>query len=212
MQPEEHGSVLRLKILRWIIGHDDSRIFTIFYIAAAVILSVAVGLFWLCVVVSVHFIFELIKKYFEKNSFTLTLHDCFSALWQVKLDLGLIAFALVIAIYIDVIFGMAGISAGARMAATAGARFASWQRIIRGTVLVVDDFAYVAKAVACKGSAGKDETSQADPKVTKGDLASLVFGITCIFLILISPLLTGQSIEAVYLMIISELHPFPFNR
>ena len=211
----------------WIINHDDNRSFIIVYITLAVTLSIALGLFWLCAVVGIHFLFELLRLYFKGEPPGRTIK---TALWEVKLDIFLVLFAFVIAVYMDLIFGAAGLSAGARAAAGAGARFAGWQRVIRGIIISVDDFALALRAMGRKLSgrkavtenvtpadpelkkdAGDDRASQdtAGGTLTKGDILSLSFGSICVLLLIASPFLTAFSAAEVFQLIVRELHPFP---
>ena len=213
-------------VVQWIVNHDDSRLFVVVYIGLAVTLSIVLGLFWLCAVVAVHYIFEYIRQaYFSKAG----LSTAASALWEVKLDVFLIFFAFVIAVYMDVILGAAGLSAGARTAAATASRFAGWQRIIRGVALSLDDMALVIRAAGRRiaektgvrsksvksGTPQKydkhsDETEDAEENgISKGDIFSLSFGFICILLIFSAPLITDHSMSDVFMIIIHELHPLP---
>lgn len=215
---------------RFIVNHDDSKVFIVSYISLAVVLSIALGLFWLCVVVGLHYLLELIRQYSRGNSFS---HILFYSFWEVKLDVFLVLFAFLISIYIEVLFGIAGLSAGTRAAATAGARFAAWNRVIRAILISVDDVALVLRAVgrryAIRSAGDKQETvpeggailedrsaghGSVEPSeqvrfISTGDIFSLLFGAVCIILIFIAPFLTDHSLGDVWGIIIDELRPFP---
>jgi hypothetical protein len=148
-------------LISWITDHDNKTLFIVLYIGLSIVLSIAISLFWLLFVVLIHFAFELIKQSKvqsgDRNIF-------YESLWETKLDFALVVFALLLAVYLDFIFGVAGLGAAARggtMAATrtgAGAantgakvvqvstRFAAIQRAIRGIILSLDDVANAAKS------------------------------------------------------------------
>ena len=216
---------------KWIINHDENKAFVLIYIGLAVTLSIVFGLFWLCAVVGVHIILELLRQYFKGLP---PLKGFSTAIWETKLDIFLVVFAFVISVYMDVILGAAGLSAGARAAAGAGARFAGWQRVIRGIIISVDDLGLVFKSMSGKIFKGKKDSPEtaaslntgnpavessvqtqaeyksepADSPVTKGDIASLSFGGICIFLLIAAPFLTDYSAIQVIQIIVRELHPF----
>lgn len=211
----------------WIINHDENKIFIAIYISLAVILSIALGLFWLCLVVAGHYVFELIRQYSQHKNL---IRSSLVGLWEIKLDIFLVLFAFIISIYMDVILGVAGLSAGTRAVATAGARFAGWQRIIRVILLSIDDLAQIFKAVGkslsdkyvkkkhvSKTQAAKTESQADQPistevspdKLSKGDIVSLSFGAICLLLILCAPLLTDHSMTDVLKIILEDLRPFP---
>jgi hypothetical protein len=148
------------KLKNWLINHDNSKIFMISYIGLSVILSITISLFWLLFVVLIHFSFELYAQSRNKSKFYQVFLE---SLWETKLDFALVIFALWLAVYIDFIFGVAGLGALARggtMAASRSSaaiisgekvvevstRFAALQRSIRGILLSLDDFANTLKA------------------------------------------------------------------
>lgn len=83
------------------------------------------------------------------------------SLWETKLDFALVMFAWWLAIYLDFIFGVAGIGAAARVGAQAAsrtsqvggkviqgsARATAWGRIIRAILLSLDDVGNALKSV-----------------------------------------------------------------
>jgi hypothetical protein len=164
----------------WIIDHDNQKLFVIFYIGLAVVLSIWVSLFWLVAVVAVHLLFELVRQH--------TLHArrrevLAEALWEVKLDLALIFFALALSLYMDILLGAVSLGLGARLAALsrtgrfarlfqagarAGTRFAGWQRLIRGFLLSMDDLAQVARALGRRGKRPEAALAGAESAGTEG--------------------------------------------
>ncbi|HMP41343.1 MAG TPA: hypothetical protein PKA05_13245 [Roseiflexaceae bacterium] len=138
----------------WIQEHDDSAIFNVLYIGLALILSITLGLFWLVVVVTLHGLLEIVRHYQQSASWRFAFAE---ALWEIKLDVGLILFAFVLALYLDTIFGLAGLSAGGRMAAQAAGRVSQagnrallWRNLIRTFFLALDDIALALRAVVSK--------------------------------------------------------------
>lgn len=148
-------------LINWITDHDNKTLFVVLYIGLSIVLSIAISLFWLLFVVLIHFAFELVT---QNRLQTGAKNIIYESLWETKLDFALVVFALLLAVYLDFIFGVAGLGAAARggaMAATrtgAGAantgakvvqvstRFAALQRAIRGILLSLDDVANAAKS------------------------------------------------------------------
>jgi hypothetical protein len=221
----------------WIINHDDSWLFLVLYIGLAVILSIWISLFWLVAVVAVHFAFEWMRQQTLRSGFRNILLE---VLWELKLDIALVLFALALSLYMDMVLGVVGLRSAARMAPAAqaglrsSARFAAWQRIIRGVLLSVDDAAQVARAVtvsrsdAAAGAAGTESlesagTAAAEPIAAAdpahaswygrwgmGDWISAALGAACIVLILLAPSLTEHSFASLTTTLATELHPFPW--
>jgi hypothetical protein len=214
-------------IHRWIIHHDESRLFSLLYISLAVILSLWISLFWLVVVVFVHLVFEWISQRHRGHSWSRTVLE---SLWELKLDLGLIVFALALALYLDFIFGLAGLGATARIAPAAG-RFIVWKQVLRGVLLSVDDAARVARALLTKRrrspSAGGAEHEDLEPRVPvvesmavqrwgswasawgRGDRFAVGFGLLCLGLLVFSPLLSPHDLDSALQALAAELHPLP---
>lgn len=202
-------------IKTWIINHDDSKLFIFLYISLAVVLSIVISLFWLIVVVLVHFIFECIKQSEFKSGLAGVL---FRSSWELILDFGLIFFAFVIAIYMDIVLGAAGIGAGARASVQAasrtGTRFAGWQRAIRGILLSLDDVAQVSKAITKENSKSIDNknTSKYGGWVEPwsfGDKTTLAFTFLSVILIITAPFLTYHTLNDVILILMQDLKPLP---
>jgi hypothetical protein len=129
-------------VYRSVLFHDDSKLFVFAYVGLAVVLAIWLGLFWLAAVVGVHFLIELVKQHhYDPRPLPILTRS----LWELKLDIGLVVFGLVIAVYMGIILGAAGIGAAARVGAQAAARAGIWQRALRGILLTVDDVALVVK-------------------------------------------------------------------
>lgn len=166
-------------IQNWILEHDDKTVFTIFYIGLSLALSIAFGLFWLVLIVFIHWVIELMAQYFKSNNPIIAFGN---SLWEVKLDIALVFMALWLAVYLDFIFGIAGLGVAARttaqltnqsvrtgsMIASTGSniakttvRFAGWQRIIRSALLSIDDVVQSARGIF-KAKSGKNPKILAD--------------------------------------------------
>jgi hypothetical protein len=219
-------STVQLQSVRdWIINHDDSWLFLALYIGLAVILSIWISLFWLVAVVGVHFAFEWVRQQTLRSGFGDILLE---VLWELKLDIALVLFALALSLYMEVVLGVVGLRSAARMAPAAqaglrsSARFAAWQRIIRGILLSVDDAAQVARAVTVNRSdaAADEETTPVVAEVIAhsswrgrwgtGDWISAGLGATCIALILLAPSLTEHNFVSAAVTLAEELHPLPW--
>jgi hypothetical protein len=235
-------STLQLHSVRdWIVHHDDSWLFLALYIGLAVVLSIWISLFWLVAVVGVHFAFEWVRQQTLRSGFGNILLE---VLWELKLDIALVLFALALSLYMDVVLGIVGLRSAARLAPAAqaglrsSARFAAWQRVIRGVLLSIDDAAQVARAVtvsrsdAGAGAAGAEpvesEATAAGAAATPvasipvaphsgwrgrwsmGDWISAALGAACIVLILLAPSLTEHSFASMTATLATELHPFPW--
>ena len=217
----------------WVLQHDSKMSFNVLYIGLAVILSIWLGLFWLVAVVATHGMIELYRQILLGKPFWLALPE---AIWEIKLDIGLIIFAFWLDVYMGFIFGVAGLSAGARTAANLGSRAAQtgtravvWQRLIRGVFISLDDLGLAFRAVANrkkdKGTEKQEATTVTDTateddseiagksswagKYSMGDWLSLGFGFTFMMLILLAPVLIDKSHQEVAQIILNELRPFP---
>lgn len=198
-------------IKNWIINHDDKKIFVVAYISLAVILSIWLGLFWLCVVVGVHYLFEVVIQVDRKKALHLALAN---GLWEIKLDIFLIILALLVSVYMEVILGAVGLSSGARTVAAAGSRFAGWQRLIRVVLLSVDDLAQSirgflprSKKVTRPHAIGYASEPEETRLLITGDYASLTFGAVCIFFLFAAPLFTDHSPNDVFVIVLDDLMP-----
>jgi hypothetical protein len=147
----------RGQIHAWIVNHDESKLFLVLYLTLALVLSVAIGLFWLVALVVVHFAFEHVRSRYDGLTGRAALGR---ALWNVKLDVALVLFALVLALYLQVVMGVLGLHAVSRAGALAqagargGIRFAAWEKVIRGILLSADDADRQPQAGAAAGLRG----------------------------------------------------------
>lgn len=204
-------------IRRWILNHDDSRLFIVLYIGLAVLLSIVISLFWLVAIVGVHFALEWIRqRALQPDGFWGVLSR---VLWELKLDIALILFALMLALYMELTMGVVGIGAVARGGVLTGSRFLVIQRVLRGILLSLDDLAQVLRVVMRrKRSAAVGDSQTEEVEVvsgwrgpwTTGDYLTVGFGGACLVAILCAPLLDHYTVETAVETLLSELHPLPF--
>lgn len=209
------------RFLHWVAEHDDHWLFITLYIGLALVLSMAISLFWLVAVVAAHGALE----WFALGRRGVTDHRMARILWHLKLDIGLVLVALWLGLYIDVLFGLAGLGAAARAGAQTAARVVAWQRAIRGVLMTADEAALVVKAVATRknGKKGKHK-GQPEPERTQptdadrlpwqdpwstGDKFAVAFTVTCAVLILLTPVLTDHSVASTLAVLAADLHPWP---
>lgn len=199
------------RVRSWILKHDDCKIFIIVYIGMAVLLSLLISLFWLAFVVFIHFALELIRQYYlKKSGFKIFIN----ALWETKLDIALVLFALFLDVYLDFIFGIAGIGAGARVLTQTGSRIAIWQRIIRGVIITLDDAVQVLRFTSGKKNNQESvdterKKKKSKAKVSAGDILSISLGLIMLILIFLAPIITQHNGSDVIQIILEELHPWP---
>lgn len=186
--------------------------FTLLYVGLAVLLSIAISLFWLVAVVAAHAALE----WYALRHAGLQGPLLGRILWHLKLDLALILFALALGLYLETLFGMAGLGAVARTGTQAGARFVGWKHALRGLLMTVDDMAQVAKAVARRGQRNEGDEESAEAALPpwrrpwrNGDSLSLGFGALCLLLILAAPWLSGLDAGEVLAQLGRDLHPWP---
>lgn len=229
------GNLTSGPIRRWIIAHDDSWWFIIPYVGLAVILSIVLSLFWLVAVVGAHFVLEWMRQSYTAQTLDLRrgLGDILlRVLWELKLDIGLVLFALALTLYMEMTLGVLGIGSAARATTMAGvragARFSVMQQVLRGVLLSLDDMAQIIRALLNRRNATSDADSidgaapvtADDPAPLenpwldraqwgRGDYLTLGFGAGCLALVAAAPLLTGQDVSSVLVTIASEMHPFP---
>jgi len=138
------------RVGQWIQRHDESWLFVAMYIGFAVVLSVWLSLFWLVLMVGIHFLFEVIRHFRTLDSWAARLS---MASWEVRLDIALVLLAFAVSLYMDAIMGILGLqSAGRAAVATStasrvGTRAAAWQRMVRAVVLGFDDVANGFRAI-----------------------------------------------------------------
>ncbi len=224
---------------RWIVDHEDRFSFLVFYVGAAVVLSLLISLFWLVVVVVVHFLLEWVRHAQEHPS---RLRVFGESMWEVKLDASLVLIALALAVYMPVVFGVLGLGTAARVAG-ASARFVVWQRVIRGIAISIDDgllvmrgvlkkFAGKKKKTAAQGGSSQTEERAASTRTATGDetpvpepgtvglaswrarwgvldWASIVMALASVGLIAVAPWITEHTLGSVMHEVLGDLHPWP---
>lgn len=206
-QPARARRLARLR--RWWIEHDDQLPFTLAYLGLALVLSLAIGLFWLVAVVALHAALEYWALGRQRQGARLG-----RVLWHVKLDIALVLFALCLAVYMDLLFGIAGLAPAARAGMQAGSRFLAWQKGIRGLLLSLDDAALLARSLAGRKDGDTERTPPAVAPPWRapwsvGDRISLGLGAGFAALLLAAPWLSGHDATALLQLIGAELHPFP---
>lgn len=201
----------------WIIAHDDSWLFVISYVTAAVVLSIWISLFWLVVVVGVHGVFEWVRQQHHDPRWPGVAQRM---AWELKLDVALVLLGLAMAVYMEVALGVAGLGPASRLGVQGGARAARaavWTRIFRGFVLSVDDVVQVGRAF---GNSGDQESAGSAAAETRndrpwrhwgvGDHLAIWLGLACLALILLAPvLMADQTYPLVWETLLEELHPLP---
>ncbi|MGF1650001.1 MAG: hypothetical protein ACFCUN_06090 [Hyphomicrobiaceae bacterium] len=206
--------------LEWIREHDDRLSFVILYVGGAIILSIWLNLFWVAMLMVLHFTIEIARGLIldRRNA---VLH----AIWEVKLDVALILFALTVALYAEHIFALLGLSQAARAGQAAkgvqfATRFAIIERAFRVFLMTIDDIARLVQVALklrkqssttqpAKGveQAAPPMPADAAEQITTGDILILAFGAACVALILLMPMLTGVSFSEVIDQIARELSP-----
>lgn len=203
----------------WIREHDDRLSFVVLYIGGAIALSIWLNLFWVAMLMLAHFGLEVVRGRLLGAERPL-LH----ALWEVKLDIALVLFALVVALYSDYVLGLLGLGQAARAGQAvrgvqAAARFGVVERALRIVVLTSDDLLRLVQAVLkFRSKAASDAspvaehaaaaTAQApEAGLSAGDIASLSFGALCLALILLAPNVLGASPEEIGSRLMHEISP-----
>jgi hypothetical protein len=211
----------------WLRDHDEQWPFVVLYLSASVLLSILISLFWLVVVIAVHYAFEWVRQsHYRVGRRDIGLH----ALWEVKLDIGLAALAFALALYVDVILGVLGLQSAARVATAARVvpRVAAWERNLRTFLLTVDEMARVSHAAyklkfsrRRRGTASDEPAGPFTPEAQSAVVAAWRspwgwadrIGVALVSvgvgLILLAPLLTPHDLASSVSMILEQLRPFP---
>lgn len=212
--PEEAGVRDKGRLGEWILHHDDRWLFVVLYTGLALTLSAFVSLFWLVAVVAVHGAMEWYRQRARSRE-----HVFARVLWEVKLDLVLVLFALMVSVYMDFIVGLAGLGQAARAGARLGSRLAGWQRALRGALLSVDDAAQLGKALLMWGKKAKSAAGGEDPpeggwrgRWSVGDRVTFVLGGVCVLLVVAAPWICSRPMGEVVGSLLRELHPWPLGR
>ncbi|MFU8820121.1 MAG: hypothetical protein ACNA8G_01080 [Gammaproteobacteria bacterium] len=202
----------RQRVLAWIAEHDDSWLFIVFYVGLGLVLSMTISLFWLVAVVAAHAVLE----WFAMGRQGILDHRAGRVLWHLKLDIGLVLVALWLGLYLELLFGLAGLGAAARAGAQTAARAVAWQRSIRGVLMTVDEAAHVVKAVAARNGPRREQVAEVvDERPpwrrpwSRGDKFAVVFTLTWAALILLAPVLTHHTVGSTLAILAADLHPWP---
>ncbi|WP_072394081.1 hypothetical protein [Hyphomicrobium sp. CS1GBMeth3] len=204
--------------LQWIRDHDDRLSFVVLYIGGAIALSVWLNLFWVIMLMLGHFALEIARGYLLDAKRPLT-----RALWEVKLDIALVLFALVVALYSELVLGLLGLGQAARAGQAvrglqAATRFGVIERALRIVVLTADDALRLVQAAmkfrnrsaeqatptSAPIAAPQDDT---DDSIGAGDIASLAFGALCLLLILLAPQFTESTPDDIANQLLQEISP-----
>jgi hypothetical protein len=206
------------RVLRWVREHDDRLSFVVLYVGGAIALSIWLNLFWVAMLMLCHFFLEILRGRLVDAE-----QPVLHALWEVKLDIALLLFALVVALYSEQVLALLGLGQAARAGQAARgiqavARFGIVERALRIVVLTMDDMARLVQAVIRLQRNGAEPASvpaevqhEGTPPAAvlgKSDVASLVFAGACLLLILSAPSLTGATAAEVGTQILVELSPF----
>lgn len=205
---------------QWIREHDDRLSFVILYISGAIALSIVLNLFWVMMLMFGHFVLEVFRGYLLKAE-----RPFVHALWEVKLDIGLVLFALAVVLYAEHVLALLGLGQAARAAQAArglevAARFGIVERALRIFVLTMDDLARLVQA-AFKFRKKSIQPAMALPSnhahcvaetvpwvsPGRGDVLSLSFAALCLIMIALTPSLTGTPAADVTPKILQELSP-----
>jgi hypothetical protein len=213
----EHANVIEptrgRRVVQWIADHDDSWLFIILYVGLGLVLSMMISLFWLVAVVAAHALLE----WYAMGRRGVFDHRAGRVLWHLKLDIGLVLVALWLGLYIEVLFGLAGLGAAARAGAQTAARVIAWQRTIRGVLMTVDEAAHVVKAVATRNGSKRpaepvkvvDHRPPWHGPWSKSDKFAVAFTMTWIILILLTPVFTDHTLGSTLAGLAADLHPWP---
>lgn len=209
------------KITDWIIEHDDRMSFTLIYVGTAVCLSIFMNLFWVAMLMLGHLSLEICRHRVLAHRYPVL-----QAVWDVKLDIALVLFALVIALYSEMVFGLLGLGQAARASrAVTGVklltRITILERAVKVFFLTVDDMSRIThlliKSIRNRKAVRLDtelhlmehEEHIPDGKIAFGDIFALGFGALCIGLIIASAFILPDGIADTAAIILNELNPFP---
>jgi hypothetical protein len=200
---------------RWCVEHDERNSFIFPYITLSVMLSVMAGLFWLVLLVGVHFGLELYRnRHLELRS------RLAHATFGVKLDMTLVLLALALTLYMDLLFAALGLRALPRAGAAVGrltGRLESLRRIVRAALMLTDEAVRItAYFAAARGITG--QASGAAPvwrphspwteRWSVGTRIVMGLGAIALLLLLAAPWLSGYGLDGTLAVIAHEFSPF----
>jgi hypothetical protein len=148
------------------------------------------------------------------------------SLWELKLDVALVLFALALTLYMEMVLGVVGLQGAARLggASRATSRAAGWQRTIRGILLSLDDGAQVVRATVMRRRGGTaaaavagvaaDATPRSNwgswgERYTPGSRIAIGLGVACALLIVAAPWLTHHTAASALAALAADLRPLP---
>jgi uncharacterized membrane protein len=199
---------------RWCDDHDERNSFVFTYILLSVVLSLVAGLFWLGVLVGVHFALELYRNRSLPAGSRLA-----HATFGIKLDVTLVLMALALSLYADLLFAALGLRAVPRAGSVVGrlsGRLPSLRRIVRAALLVTDEVVRIAAYFAA--SRGIASSSSRAPvwrphspwteRWSVGTRLVMALGTVALFLLIAAPWLSGNGVQGTLSILAHELSPF----
>jgi hypothetical protein len=210
----ESGNVAE-PIGRWCAEHDERNSFVFTYITLSVILSLLAGLFWLVVLVGVHFGLELYR-----NRDLSTRSRMAHATFGIKLDVTLVLLALALSLYMDLLFAAIGLRALPRAGAAVGrlsGRLPSVRRLVRAALLLTDEVvrvaAYIAAARGIAAAGAKPDRvwrphSPWTEQWSVGTRLVMTLGVVALILLMGAPWWSGNGVDGTLSILAHELSPF----
>jgi hypothetical protein len=200
---------------RWCDDHDERNSFVFSYILLSVVLSLVAGLFWLGVLVGVHFALELYRNRSLPGRSRLA-----HATFGIKLDVTLVLMALALSLYADLLFAALGLRAVPRAGSAVGrlsGRLPSLRRIVRAALLVTDEVVRIAAYYAASRGITASSHSRApvwrphSPWAERWSLGTrlvLALGTVALLLLLAAPWLTDNGVQGTLSILAHEMSPF----
>lgn len=200
----------------WAIEHDDRRSFVWPYFCLSIAAGCFLSLFWLALLIAVHFGMELYRQRTSGGEQSLL-----RAVWEVKLDVALFLVSLVLSVYMDAAFGVLGLGRAGASAARIGGRIAFFQKAIRPVLLSLDDaFRVVGMVITSRGvrkgleAAKLQETPE--PPLERpwsgawswGDRIAVGIGAISVILLAFAPTASGHDLDAILRIVLDEMAPF----
>jgi hypothetical protein len=200
---------------QWCDDHDERNSFVFSYILLSVVLSLMAGLFWLGVLVGVHFALELYR-----NRRLAVRSRLAHATFGIKLDVTLVLLALALSLYADLLFAALGLRAVPRAGSAVGrfsGRIPSLRRIMRAALLVTDEVVRVAaffaasRGIAAAGSKRAPVWRPHSPWAERWSMGTrlvMALGTIALFLLIAAPWLSGNGVQETLNILGHELSPF----
>lgn len=222
---------MKQSLTAWVDDHDERWSFILLYVGGSVVLSIYAGLFWVAMLMLLHFLLEIWRQTLARAPVPL-----WQAMWEVKLDIALLLLAVNIALYAEVVIGALGAAHAARAGqalrgAQIATRFAIIEKSLRIFLLTMDDMTRVAGAIirSIRGRKALESGPEAEdtslPPATdiaasvqedalypwrnpgRGDKFAIIMGCFFLVMILLSPQLTAETMDAVMATIAAEFTP-----